>query len=841
MGKKKRAMAKEQLNNDKFKGDKAYYKRGIAEKDNKVIYYIIFTFYLVSLIYPPFFRGMYFDDEFLVAHILTSILSITWFVHKMMSGEKRLLKDPIDYGGATLLAAYVLSSFFAVNPRAAWGEVLKYINYFFILLMASKLPKNIREIKASIYALGFSVFGVAFVGIGAAAGTINYNGAWVGGRINSTLQYPNTTAALLMAGYVLILSLMDTAENKWLKALLNGVNFTVLLAFVFTYSRGAWIIIPFILAIYIVFIPKGTRSETVVDIISALIPLGIVMKGFNNAITSNAGGAAWKWYFIGLIISILIGIVLNGAINFVKKNIRAVSYASAFVAILVVVAVIYIMTAQTELVMSHDSNQPDSDISVIRFVDVKPDTDYILSFDIRTKESTNKPWDYGVIIQSRDYLDTPTNITEKYGKATASRDNVIVNFKTLKNSKRVAIIFMNKFAGTTAIIDNAFVQQRGSSEKSYLKLKYKYIPESIASRIADISFTTKNSTERMIFYKDAFKIYKDYILLGAGGGAWASLYFMYQSYLYWTTQTHDYFMQVMVETGTLGLLALFFLIGGFLYGAVRGLKIEDKKNKALFVGVVSSAIALWWHSALDFDLSLGAVALFLWTLMGLMYAFLRLNGIDTTLNIKTDIGYKGAIVLAIAALIFSTSLKMGQVYSKGALTQLKASNYAGAVQLYRKAVAFDPLNAGYRLNYGKALEALGQQSGNNIYVAMSQQMFEKAVGLEPYNSQYNAELAAFYLRHGAIDKGLKYIDKSVAVQPLRPQNYQQKADAYFKVGQYYMTNGDKAAAQKYFNVVLKIPDDIKRVNRKILKPIEMTPDTQRIIDEAKKSLEIVKA
>ncbi|WP_026486356.1 O-antigen ligase family protein [Caldanaerobius polysaccharolyticus] len=798
------------------------------------ISYFILAGYLVTLIYPPFFRGMYFDDEFLVAHIITSILAIIWLISKLVSGEKRLLKDPVDYGGLALLTVYVLASLFAVNPRAAWGEVLKYVNYFLILLMASKLPRNIREIRGSIYALGLSAFGVAFVGIGAAAGTIKYNGAWVGGRINSTIQYPNTAAALMMAGYVLVLALMNTAGNRWIKAFLNAAEYTLLLAFVFTYSRGAWVILPFILLLYGILLPKGTRSGFTIDVIGTFVPTAVAMRGFGNAIATGAGSAAWKWYLIGFATSLVVGLALQSVTGFTNRNIRAIAYGGIPTAIAVILVGIYLFTAQTQLVMSHISDKTNSDISVIRFVNVKPNTDYVLSFDVKTRELSDKPWDYGVVVQSRDYLDTPTSIVEKYGKASPTGETVKVDFRTLKDSKRVAIVFTNKFEGTEAIIDNAYVEQKGSGQRSYLKLKYKYIPESIASRINDISFTTKNSTERMVFYRDAFKIYRDYALLGAGGGAWASLYFMYQSYLYWTTQTHDYFMQVMVETGTLGLIALAMLIIGFIYGCYKGLKVQDKWNKVMLVGVVCSAVALWWHSALDFDLSLGAVSIFLWALMGLVYAFLRLEGISPSPTFKFDIGCSGAIVLAIAALVFSASLRLGLQYSKSGLAMLEANNYAGAVQQYSKAVAFDPLNAGFRLNYGKALEALGQQTGNSAYLARSQQMFEKAVNLEPYNSQYNAELGAFYLRHGAIQKGLDSIERSMAVQPLRPQNYQQKADAYFKVGQYYMSKGDKAAAKRYFDVVLKIPQDVEKVNRKALKPVEMTPETQNIIDEARK-------
>ncbi|MGI6423707.1 MAG: O-antigen ligase family protein [Tepidanaerobacteraceae bacterium] len=55
------------------------------------------------------------------------------------------------------------------------------------------------------------------------------------------------------------------------------------------------------------------------------------------------------------------------------------------------------------------------------------------------------------------------------------------------------------------------------------------------------------------------KIIKEYPILGTGGGGWKAIYQAYQSYRYFTTEVHSFFLQLWVETGTVGLLALLAL------------------------------------------------------------------------------------------------------------------------------------------------------------------------------------------------------------------------------------------------------------------------------------------
>lgn len=124
------------------------------------------------------------------------------------------------------------------------------------------------------------------------------------------------------------------------------------------------------------------------------------------------------------------------------------------------------------------------------------------------------------------------------------------------------------------------------------------------------------------------QIFKDNMLNGAGAGAWNALYHRYQDYLFWTTETHNHFVQVAIETGIIGLMSFLAMWAGLLFitgwRAKRFFVLDNKNNIEeqtgkwiLNWGVACAAILIGVHAFFDFDLSLGAMDVLLWSLLAL--------------------------------------------------------------------------------------------------------------------------------------------------------------------------------------------------------------------------------
>jgi Carbohydrate binding domain./O-Antigen ligase. len=789
------------------------------------LHWIVVAGIVSVLILSPFFRGLYFNYELLYFQIAVGVLFLIYSVKKYLDGTV-LFKDTAVLFGLILTLCYLISFAFAANYRLAFGTVLKYFTYAFLMMMAAGEIEDRRDIYIVLNGIIIAGVAVAVAGIGSAAGTFNINGGFVGGRINSTLQYPNTLASLMMAVYFIAIALMGETDKLYMKVIYAGAAYTLFHTFIFTYSRGAWVMFP-VLALLFVILSKERWMETLINGILTIAPIVITLQGFGSAIAEAPPAGAWRWFFIGLIASLVLGLLAYVVDRFAGKVDR--KKAAAAFAVLLIAACIAGYTAMTSTMPLAYSNDTDKDTwqQIIRYVDVKPDTGYTLEVKVQCENRSDKPWAYQVLIESIDGMGVASNITAYNPKAESG--TAVIDFKTFPDTRRLRIYFRNLYAGTSVTFSGAAL--KGGGQEISIPLRYRYIPESLVTRMQDITLSTQSSSERLIFYRDAFKMFKASPVFGFGGGGWQAAYFAFQSYMYWTTQAHNYFAQVMVETGILGLAALAGLLLSLLYVSYRIWK--GTEDVYLFLAPFMAVLSLYAHSAMDFDLSLSAVSFMLWTLMGVILSEGRVYSIDVG-KMRLGINFRPAygVVLSVIMVMISSGLSYALSSALKGSDEAKRGDLDKAIYYYSKAVTFDRLNPDYRADYSKILMTAGDNEKDRGKIDRARGMIESAVTLSRYDSSLYAQLAAFYLSHGIIDEGLEAVEKSVEVQPFRPQNYTQKADAYYKVGMAYLNEDKKDEARKYFEAVSNMRKEIQGVNKKALKPMDLLPETVNYIERA---------
>ena len=142
------------------------------------------------------------------------------------------------------------------------------------------------------------------------------------------------------------------------------------------------------------------------------------------------------------------------------------------------------------------------------------------------------------------------------------------------------------------------------------------VPGRVISRSQTISRVDPNFVSRMEMNKDALRIVRDHPLTGVGGGGWEALYHSYAQRLYWSTQTHNHFLQTWVEAGSLGFLALVGIWTGLVVSLIKLRKKKQEEWGVLLWSAAIPALAIGIHSVFDFDLSLPAIAILLFALMG---------------------------------------------------------------------------------------------------------------------------------------------------------------------------------------------------------------------------------
>lgn len=309
--------------------------------------------FLALIFFPPYFRGLYFPGEQLVALMAALLLFALAWVDKFHRNDYVLLESPSEYLSLALVGAYALSLTVAASTRGAIQDVAKYLLYFIVLWLAARLtteglPHRRRDagddgpattagpwaLPAALPGAGpilagllAGTAGTALLGVAAAAGTLDYAGAVVAERISSTLQYPNTLAAFLTAGFFLNLAFWPLARRRW--TLVHAVSgYLLFFVFLLARSRGGALLFPVILAIFLALQPRGYRLTALVRAAAAMVAATAAALPFGQAMVAGNGGSMWLYFLAGLPLAAGLGLAADRVATVGARTRRAVVLAT---------------------------------------------------------------------------------------------------------------------------------------------------------------------------------------------------------------------------------------------------------------------------------------------------------------------------------------------------------------------------------------------------------------------------------------------------------------------------------------------------------------------------------
>lgn len=368
-----------------------------------------------------------------------------------------------------------------------------------------------------------------------------------------------------------------------------------------------------------------------------------------------------------------------------------------------------------------------------------------------------------------------------------------------------------------------------------IKLSYRFIPEAIISRLNAMDVGQKSFTTRTAYYRDSFKIFKDYPIFGAGGGAWNGLYAKYQSEPYFSTEAHNYYLQTLVELGLIGIIIVMAFLGTILVLCFMSIK---KKN-LIQMTILYAVLSLLVHSAFDFNFSYLSIPLFMWGLIAL---------VDTTplgeMNIKIKDKFSGDLhslipLFLVVPFIIAASFFYGghQSAASAAVALQNEGDFQKGYELIESAVARDPFNKVFRTDLARLQVMIGNENQEQAWFKAAEENLKVAIKYSPYNDNILQQTGLFYLTYGQFDQGFEYIEKMMEVAPLRPTNYEAKVNAYTTVGNHYLNIGDKDKATEMFAKAIEVVEDVKEVNEKAERAIILKQETMDDLFKARYILE----
>ncbi|HHY06220.1 MAG TPA: hypothetical protein GX532_04500 [Clostridia bacterium] len=374
----------------------------------------------------------------------------------------------------------------------------------------------------------------------------------------------------------------------------------------------------------------------------------------------------------------------------------------------------------------------------------------------------------------------------------------------------VLVLFFNLLVETKALRIPFFVMLIIALLLAGGVIAVEHFPEKASlaqlKRLTSITLERGGAGSRLYFYEDAVKLFQEHWLLGTGAGGWGALYKTRQGHLYDSTEVHSSVLQIMVESGIIG-VALFLGIFGFLLGQ-QIWRSRKQKSTALARVVLLAVFVLFFHSLIDFDLTVTAVPLYLFVLVGLL-------GSEYSLKLRYSKPLR-IISLVLSAVLFFSAASMGLAHlaSRQALAKIRTekSVQVAVISQYERDLAtaqkLAPLNPVYPSYLGqiKVMKGLHQKSAEEIEKGL--QILERAIKLEPY--QYEA-----YLTKGSTlvqlqrrAEAVPYFEKVITLMPMQHTGYEFAIENYVQLA---IETGKKDYLDLARQVYLRVEKQMQKV------------------------------
>lgn len=331
----------------------------------------------------------------------------------------------------------------------------------------------------------------------------------------------------------------------------------------------------------------------------------------------------------------------------------------------------------------------------------------------------------------------------------------------------------------------------------------------------------ENLEHRLHYILTAWEMVLARPLTGWGGGGWAEAYQAFLPYYYVTRQVHGHYLQVGVETGIPGMLLFAAVWGIFLWTAYRLYlaSAKDPGRRTLVWTVALACLAVGTHSALDFNFSLGALALVVWVLFGALAGLERETGdrsrtaaeagrwkkhklssyVPPNYNRLTAAGIATGLLVCGALALSGAGAKASQ-----GVEHLRQGDGEAGLAAVQQAAAYNPFSADY--NYLLAQIHLSRGDHGSALAEI-----ERAVAKSRYNPAYHEFRAQILSTRGDYEAAAAGAEEALTKAPLAISSYEALVRTYFAAGYGEIRGDDPEAARKYFQAAVAVPARMEAV------------------------------
>jgi len=332
--------------------------------------------------------------------------------------------------------------------------------------------------------------------------------------------------------------------------------------------------------------------------------------------------------------------------------------------------------------------------------------------------------------------------------------------------------------------------------------------ESIITRFSslqNIFSSVENSIEwRKSLLRGSIKIFADNPIFGTGLNTFAFVYSLYQERAgYFSINSHNYYLQLLTETGVVGFITFIVLALSILYLSFKAFFNSEKLFKGISLGLLIGIISSLIHISVDIDWSIAVIPIMFWLEVGLLIAIYNDVGFKKTrfteLSGRFDYIKKPILVIIAILLITIPSLNYLSLnlftYAK---IRLDNNDIKNAEKYNTLAIRFAPYPSS-KHHWHQAI-ILGKQKR----IPEAIEMIQKAIKLDKYNYAFYevySELLLMQNYEKNKEKALNILIDAVKYNPyFHPYLYEQVGDFYIQ-----KMNNFSEGIRWYEDAILRFP------------------------------------
>lgn len=642
---------------------------------------------------------------------------------------------------------------------------------------------------------GFASF---MEGLGDAAYQSLDQATYTGARFDGIYNDANLTGSLMALAVLVGLYLIRTGRKPWERfaaCFLTGLS---AVAFFTAMSRGAILCFGATLLAYLLIAGKEER----LGLFFTMAAMGISMVVFGVVSTSLlAGGSFW-----GTLAALPSGVLLWLLNEFpARKAASALAGHGKLLAgvlgggIAAGIAAVILALTLTEPFVFTESN------FLYRGADVEGGETYTFSGD------WDKSSEITVLVYGSTREQELTSVTETYYNGPLEEASFTV-------PEDVGHVLM-QFRGPAGLE----LRQVSLSDGTEIPMAYTLLPDNIANRLQKNIFEDSSFLMRLQYDIDGWTLFKESPLAGHGLGATEGLLTSVQPFFYESLYLHNHLLQVMDETGLLGLAAFLAFILGTAVLLVRQLR---KARTPLAAMLLACLVMMNLHGLMEISFSVQmfqCAAFFLLLLPTVCYG---------TYTEGRKRRAAGIVVLVVSDLwlVISVALLGGSLLAQKEYRELDAAGMTTGsfIETLERLDRMDAYNdQSYKVNLmGNALQA-GGISNEGTAARCARELRETG----EFDSCYYVA-AYYYLPLGQLENFFDVLQEGLLQERSNSEAWNSAMNLCIQA----FSQIDPAEADTFAEGVRGIGEAMDRANAYLLVPVALTEENAALLNCARTDL-----